>query len=250
MTNRGGQVIVGATSEIARALARELAKDGSRLVIAARDTEDLQLLAADLRVRTRATVTPMALDVTAFDTHDDFLNRCIAELGSVEGLVLCQGFMAEQQAAAADWSLTKQMMDVNYASSVSLGNRFAAHMARNGRGYICGISSVAGDRGRQSNYLYGSSKAAFSTYLAGLRNLQYRNGVSIITIKPGVVDTAMTWGKSNAKSPLTATPEHVARDISWAIRKQKSAIYTPWYWAPIMLVVRLIPEAVFKRLSL
>jgi decaprenylphospho-beta-D-erythro-pentofuranosid-2-ulose 2-reductase len=133
---------------------------------------------------------------------------------------------------------------------VSLGNRFAAHMVPLGRGYLCGVSSVAGDRGRQSNYLYGSTKAGFSTYLDGLRNRLYRSGVAVITVKPGFVDTSMTWGLLNPKSPLVAAPERVARDIARAIRKRKNTVYTPWFWALVMLVIRLVPEPIFKRMSL
>ena len=176
--------------------------------------------------------------------------RALPRSGTVEGVVLCQGSMAEQQAAADDWSLAREMIDVNYVSAVSLGNRFAAHMVTLGRGYICGVSSVAGDRGRQSNFLYGSTKAAFSAYLAGLRNRLYRKGVAVITVKPGFVDTSMTWGLLNPRSPLVATPERVARDVSKAIRKRKNTVYTPWFWMLIMLVIRLIPEPIFKRLSL
>ena len=113
-----------------------------------------------------------------------------------------------------------------------------------------GVSSVAGDRGRQSNYLYGSTKAGFSTYLDGMRNRLYRSGVTVITVKPGFVDTSMTWGLLNPKSPLVATPERVARDIARAIRRRKNTVYTPWFWALVMLAIRLVPEPIFKRLSL
>jgi decaprenylphospho-beta-D-erythro-pentofuranosid-2-ulose 2-reductase len=250
MSTVGGQVVIGATSEIARAVVRELAKDGGRLVIASRDEDELKLLAADVELRTGARVTPLRLDVTEFDRHEEFVNACIATLGSVEGVVLCQGAMTDQNEAAADWTLARQMIEVNYTSAVSLGNRFAAHMVPLGRGYLCGVSSVAGDRGRQSNYLYGSTKAGFSTYLDGLRNRLYRSGVAVITVKPGFVDTSMTWGLLNPKSPLVAAPERVARDIARAIRKRKNTVYTPWFWALVMLVIRLVPEPIFKRLSL
>jgi decaprenylphospho-beta-D-erythro-pentofuranosid-2-ulose 2-reductase len=250
MSTVGGQVVIGATSEIARAVVRELAKDGGSLVIASRDEDELKLLAADVELRTGARVTPLRLDVTEFDRHEEFVNACIATLGSIEGVVLCQGAMTDQNEAAADWTLARQMIDVNYTSAVSLGNRFAAHMAPLGRGYLCGVSSVAGDRGRQSNYLYGSTKAGFSTYLDGLRNRLYRSGVAVITVKPGFVDTSLTWGLLNPKSPLVATPQRVARDIARAIRKRKNTVYTPWFWALVMLVIRFVPEPIFKRLSL
>ncbi len=250
MSGVGGQVIVGATSEIARAIVRELAKDGGRLVVAARDEEELQLLAQDVELRTAAKVTPIRLDVTDFDRHEEFVNACIAALGSVEGVVLCQGSMVDQEQAATNWSLAREMIEVNYAAGVSLGNLFSAKLAAQGRGYVCGVSSVAGDRGRQSNFLYGSTKAGFSTYLDGLRNRLFRSGVAVITVKPGFVDTSMTWGLLNPRSPLMATPERVARDIGRAIRRRKNTVYTPWFWALVMLVIRLVPEPIFKRLSL
>ena len=250
MSSVGGQVIVGATSEIARAIVRELAQSGGRLVVAARDEEELHLLAQDVELRTAAKVTPIRLDVTDFGLHEEFVNACIAALGSVEGVVLCQGYMADQEQAAADWTLAREMIDVNFSAGVSLGNLFAAHMTPLGRGYICGVSSVAGDRGRQSNFLYGSTKAAFSTYLDGLRNRLFPSGVAVITVKPGFVDTSMTWGLLNPRSPLVATPERVARDIGRAIRRRKNTVYTPWFWALVMLVIRLVPEPIFKRLSL
>jgi decaprenylphospho-beta-D-erythro-pentofuranosid-2-ulose 2-reductase len=250
MSTPGGQIIVGATSEITRAVALELARSGGRFVVAGRDVEELAVVAEDLRLRTGATVTAIPLDVTAYETHGSFFQACLAALETIEGIIIGQGYMADQQSAASDWTTARQMIEVNYASAVSLLNLFADHLANEGRGYICGISSVAGDRGRQSNYLYGSTKAAFSAYLAGLRNRLYRNGVAVITVKPGFVDTSMTWGLFNSHSPLVASPECVAKDIARAIRRRKNTVYTPWFWSFVMPVIRMIPESIFKRLSL
>jgi len=146
--------------------------------------------------------------------------------------------------------LEPQTVAGHYASAVSLANRFASLLVARGSGYICGVSSVAGERGRQSNYFYGSTKAAFSAYLAGLRNRLFRHGVAVVTIKPGFVDTSMTWGLLNVNSPLVAQPDRVARTIAKAIQKRRNVVYVPWFWAGIMCVIRLIPEALFKRLSL
>jgi short-subunit dehydrogenase len=112
------------------------------------------------------------------------------------------------------------------------------------------ISSVAGDRGRGSNYVYGSAKAGLSAYLSGLRNRLFAHGVAVITIKPGFVDTSMTAGRLDPKSPLVATPERVAADIDRAIRRRRNVVYTPWFWWPIMIIIRSIPESIFKRLRL
>lgn len=248
--NHGGHVVVGATSEIARAIVRRLAERGQGLVVAARDEQELQRLASDTELRGGARVIPIPLDVTEFDKHQEFLNACRAALGDVEGIIICQGFMADQDEAAADWSLMRKMIEVNFSSAVSLANVFAAHMAAKRRGYICGISSVAGDRGRQSNFLYGSTKAGFSTYLDGLRCSLFRRGVAVITVKPGFVDTSMTWGMLNPKSPLLASPDRIAYDVCRAIRRRKGTLYTPWFWWPIMAVIRHLPESLFKRLPI
>jgi short-subunit dehydrogenase len=250
MSTPGGQVVVGATSEIVRAVALELARAGGRFVLAGRDAEELAVVADDLRLRTKATVTAIPLDVTAYETHAGFMQACVAALGAIEGIVVGQGYMADQQQAATEWPIARQMIDVNYMSAVSLLNLFGDHLAAQGHGYICGISSVAGDRGRQSNYLYGSTKAAFTAHLSGLRNRLYRCGVAVITVKPGFVDTSMTWGLLDPRSPLVATPERVAKDIAKAIGRRKDTIYTPWFWSFIMPAIRLLPEPIFKRLSL
>jgi short-subunit dehydrogenase len=250
MSSVGGQVIIGATSEIARAVALELARSGGNFVLAARDADELAVVAEDLRLRTSATITTLPLDVTNYEAHAPFLQACVAALGSIEGVVLGQGCMADQASAEADWSLARQMIDVNFTSAISLTNLFAQYLAAQGHGFICGISSVAGERGRQSNFIYGSTKSALSTYLAGLRNRLFRKGVQVIIVKPGFVDTTMTWGLVNPRSPLMASPDRVARDIGWAIQRRKDTVYTPWFWSFIMLVIRLIPEPIFKRLSL
>jgi len=124
----------------------------------------------------------------------------------------------------------------------------ADHLARVGRGFICAVSSVAGDRGRQSNYLYGSTKAALSTYLQGLRNRLARSGVRVVTVKPGFVDTAMTFGRPGMF--LVASPQRVGRDVFRAVRRGRCEVYTPWFWRGIMAAIKAIPEPVFKRMKL
>jgi decaprenylphospho-beta-D-erythro-pentofuranosid-2-ulose 2-reductase len=259
MSEGGGHVIVGATSEIGRAVAVELARTFAKVVVAARDADELRVVAEDIRQRTGAAVTPVHWEATSFHEHDEFLRQCVEAFGSVDGIVVCHGFMADQQDAARDWSLSRQMIDVNFSAAVSVLNRFTdyfegTHPALSQREkvprYICGISSVAGDRGRQSNFIYGATKAAFTAYLAGLRNRLHRSGVAVITVKPGFVDTSMTWGRVNPDSPLVAQPERIGRDVARAIRKRKNVIYTPWFWACIMRIIRMIPEPLFKRLRL
>jgi short-subunit dehydrogenase len=158
--------------------------------------------------------------------------------------------MVEQILSEVDPEQAARTIDVNFKSYVSLLNAAAMHLRERGGGFLCALSSVAGDRGRQSNYTYGAAKAGLSAYLQGLRNRLAPHGVTVITVKPGFVDTAMTWGLLKAGSALVASPQRVARDIVNAIATRRDVLYTPWFWRWIMLVIRLIPERVFKRLRL
>ena len=145
---------------------------------------------------------------------------------------------------------SQRTIDVNFTAVVSLLLLAADYLAKRESGFIAAISSVAGDRGRQSNYTYGASKAALSTYLAGLRNRLFHDGVHVLTIKPGFVDTAMTQGLINPRSPLVASPEQVARDIDKAIQRRRNVLYTRWFWGPIMWIIKSLPECLFKRLRM
>jgi short-subunit dehydrogenase len=158
--------------------------------------------------------------------------------------------MFDQAEAQADVQRIRRTYDVNLTSAASVLEPIAAHMAERGTGWIAAVSSVAGDRGRQSNYLYGSAKAGLTAYLQGLRNRVHHHGVDVLTIKPGFVDTPMTHGLLDPDSPLVASPDRVAKDIDRAIRRRRSKVYTPWFWRGIMAIIRNIPEAIFKRLKL
>jgi short-subunit dehydrogenase len=246
-----GALILGASSGIGKAVARRLAIRGTPLILAGRDAEDLERTAADLRVRYGVEAQPLPFDATDYDGHPAFFESCLSRLdGSLAGVVLCHGDMADQAEAQRDFALARRMIDVNFTSAVSVLERAAEYLQRRGGGYICGVSSVAGDRGRQSNYLYGSTKAALSAYLQGLRNRLARSGVAVVIVKPGFVDTAMTWGLLKPGSPLVADPDRVAADICRAIDRRRDQIYTPWFWRWIMLIIRGIPEPIFKRMKL
>src|SRR5262245_32088329 len=156
--------------------------------------------------------------------------------------------MAPQGEAQTSFELARRMIDVNYTSAVSLLNLAANYLEAQKAGFICAISSVAGDRGRQSNYIYGSTKAALNTYLEGMRVRLAKVGVPVTTVKPGFVDTRMTRGLPGMF--LVAQPERVARDICRAIKKRRSVVYTPWFWWGIMSIICSIPTFVFKRLKL
>ena len=237
--------MVGASAGIGRALAAELALRGCDVVLAARDAGELQRVATDLALRHGVHAEAIAFDVGDTAAHAAFLDAC----GALDLIALCHGHMADQASAERDFNEVRRMIELNYAACVSLLELAAAHFAARGSGSLCAVSSVAGDRGRQSNYLYGSTKAALSAYLQGLRNRLAPAGVHVLTVKPGFVDTGMTWGLLKPGSPLVASPERVARDIANALERGADVIYTPFYWRFILLILRAIPERVFKRLK-
>lgn len=242
-------VILGATSGIARAVAVEYARRDRDLLLAARDFEECEAVARDLAVRYGVRAEAMVWDAADFDGHADFFAKCLERAGEgLEGVVLCSGFMDEQAKAQADWPTAKRTMDVNLTGPVTTLERFAAHFEARRSGFIAALSSVAGDRGRQSNYIYGASKAGLTAYLQGLRNRLCHAGVPVTTIKPGFVDTSMTWGKPGLF--LVASPESAARAIVRAIEKRKDVAYVPWFWRYIILIIRAVPEFQFKRMRM
>jgi short-subunit dehydrogenase len=243
-------VIVGATSGIARALAGVLARRQCCLLLAGRDLQELEALAVDLRVRYGASVATERFEALDFGEHADFWQRCEKHFeGSVTGVIVCHGYLPSQAEAERNFGEVERTFGINFLSVVSVLDLAANTLGARRQGFLAAISSVAGDRGRMSNYVYGASKAALSTYLDGLRNRLHASGVHVLSIKPGFVDTAMTRGKLKP-SRLVATPELVARDIDRALCRRQDVLYTPWFWRPIMAVIRALPERIFKRLSL
>lgn len=245
----GAVVVIGATSAIMRALAAEFARRGHDLIVAARDIEELNAIASDLEVRHKVRVVAKRFDAEAFDSHAAFVDECIRDMSALDGVVLGFGFMDEQSVAQSRFDVARRTIDVNLTATISVSEKFAAHLESQRRGFIAGVSSVAGDRGRQSNYIYGASKAGMSAYLQGLRNRLHGANVRVITIKPGFVDTKMTWGLP-LPGPLVATPERAARDIHAAVTSNKDVAYVPWFWRYIMLIIRAIPEGQFKKMKL
>ena len=242
-------LILGATSAIASATAREFAAHKFDLVLGGRDLEELGALASDLNLRygVRAGVLPFdALDPQA---HSVSLKSFLAGADvTLEGAVVCIGYLGDQAKGQSDWDEARLILETNFAGCVSALNILANHFEPRQAGFICGVSSVAGDRGRQSNYLYGAAKAGLSAYLEGLRNRLYHAHVKVVTVKPGFVDTHMTYGRPGLF--LLASPEKVAKGIFKASHNRKAVVYLPWFWRPIMLIVRSIPEAIFKRLRM
>lgn len=246
---KGERVLVlSAGSGIGRALVRELAAEGTRLVLAGRHREDLERIAADCRIRYGVEASVDVFDALATQDHAALLERFDRiDEASPCGVLFCTGEMVDEASARGDIDLARHMIDVNYTAAVSVLECAARQLERRGRGWICAIGSVAGDRGRPGNYLYGSSKSALATYLQGLRSRLARRGVPVVTIKPGFIDTAMTYGRKSL--PLVASPERVARDALRGIRRDRAVVYTPWFWRWIMWAIRLVPDRIYKRLD-
>lgn len=231
---------------MAKATAREYAKQGYGLYLAARNISALETFAKDVSVRTQQTVITIELDILDCDNHQQFYD-------SLEekpiGVITAVGYLGDQQKAQTDSNEARRIMDTNYTGVVSLLNIIANDFEQRKSGFIVGISSVAGDRGRKSNYIYGSAKAALTTYLSGLRNRLHDAQVQVLTVKPGFVATKMTEGMDLPRN-LTALPETVAKDIYIAQQKGKSVIYTKWIWKYIMLIIKMIPEWKFKGMNI
>ena len=241
-------MIVGATSAIAQATARLLAGDGDALFLVARNSEQLQSVADDIRVRYRTPVDTFVLDLTDHAANETLVEQAKTALGGLDTVLVAHGTLPDQRACESSSEMTRREIDVNAVSVISLLTSVANYFERQERGTIAVISSVAGDRGRQSNYVYGSAKAAVSTFLGGLRNRLHGAGVHVLTIKPGFVDTPMT--REFRKSALWSSPEKIAGGIHRAIVKRRDSVYLPGFWRMVMRVIREIPEPLFKRLKL
>lgn len=240
-------LILGATSAIARATAAAFAARGDNLYLASRDLDELQRIAADIKLRYGVEVNYDYFDATALATHADFMRSVIAQVPELWGVVLAFGYLGDQL-AARNFKVGEQVIASNFTGAASILSLCADHFESVQRGFLIGITSVAGDRGRQSNYVYGAAKGALGLYLQGLRNRLFASGVRVITIKPGFVDTAMTYGLPGLF--LVASPQYVGTRIVGSLNKSADVVYLPWFWRYIMLIIKLIPEAVFKRLKL
>lgn len=241
-------LIIGATSAIAQALARQLAPKAASLTLWGRSREKLEIVATDLRVRHETKVFVDAFDFTNFSQHAGALDRAIAAAGEMDVAIICHGSLGDQVAGEADFRVAERELLINCHSALSFLTLLANRFESQGCGTLVVISSVAGDRGRQSNYIYGTAKAALNTFTQGLRNRLYSRGVNVLTVKPGFVDTPMTAHLK--KGFLFASPERIARDIVHAIEKGKHVLYTPWFWRWIMLPIKMMPESIFRRLKL
>jgi decaprenylphospho-beta-D-erythro-pentofuranosid-2-ulose 2-reductase len=246
---RRNVLIVGATSAIAEAVARRLAARGDSILIAGRDAGHLHAIADDLRVRGAPGVQIATLDVARIDGHPRFVDEAWQTLGPFAVVLIAHGTLPDQKVCEASVAQTVAEMTVNFLGTVSLLTLIANRMLAQGSGTIAVLTSVAGDRGRQSNYVYGAAKGGVTRFLQGLRHRLHAVGVNVIDIKPGFVDTPMTAAIPKG-GLLWATPAQVAKDIERALDRGSAEIYTPWFWRWIMLVVRALPNAVFHKTKL
>jgi short-subunit dehydrogenase len=239
-------IILGATSGMARPFLRKLAEQGNALFLAGRNQEELETLAADCRLRGAPEAQVMRFDARDHSNYADLIVTFTAQ-GDVLNAAVFSGSMPDQEVIDANPALIEGVMADSYTGPATFLQMLVPHMEARSAGTILGVGSVAGDRGRLGNYVYGAAKAAFATYLSGLRNRAGRKGVHVITVKPGPVDTAMTQGM---EMPFMTTPEAVADDLMKAIEKRRNVVYTARIWQVVMTVIRLIPEPIFKKMSI
>lgn len=241
-------LVCGATSAIAQAWMRLLAPKGASFFLVARNELHLESVANDLIARGAKAVYAESANLDDTANHPALLERAATLLGGLDCAFIAHGFLGDQSACERDFSLAAASLQTNFISAASLVGWFANYFVAQYRGTIAVISSVAGDRGRKSNYVYGSAKAGLNAFLDGVRNRVDRDGVHVLTIRPGFVATPMT--AHLPKGPLFATPDKIAHDIQGAIAGRRDVLYTPWYWRWIMAIVRSIPEWKFKRMNL
>jgi decaprenylphospho-beta-D-erythro-pentofuranosid-2-ulose 2-reductase len=241
-------LVLGATSGIAEATCRIWAQQGASLFLVGRNQQKLEAVAADLKTRGASYVDFAVADLDDTYSHPALLSHAVNSLTGMDIAYMAHGLLGDQTAAEQSFDVAAHIIHTNFMSAVSLLTWLANYCTQRHSGTLAVLSSVAGDRGRKSNYVYGASKAGLSAFLAGLRNRVDREGVKVITIKPGPVKTAMTAGMKGSEK--FADVDAVAATIVKAIDKGSDTLYVPFQWQPIMFVIRHIPEFIFKKLNL
>ena len=217
------------------------------MYLAARNADEARRVAEDVSARAGVTALPGTFDASDFASHDEFVRRAATELGGLDGVVLCFGTLGDEDSAQTDPGEALATIHQNFTGAVSLITLAARHLEQQRSGFIIIIGSVAGERGRKKNYVYGAAKGALALFAQGLRGRLAASGVHVMTVKLGTVDTRMTWGREGAL--LTIAPPKAADLIYAAYRKRAEVVYVPWFWRLIMGAVRMIPESRFKRMS-
>jgi hypothetical protein len=241
-------LIIGATSAIAQEVAKQYATQGHQLFLVGRSENKLEIIESDLKARGATTVYRHALDLRHINEHDALLNEAKNKMGSLDVVLIAHGSLPNQLECQASYEKSFDELQTNCLSVISLLTRLANILEQQQRGTLAVITSVAGDRGRQSNYLYGTAKGALNIFLQGLRNRFGKTDIKVITIKPGFVDTPMT--RDFDKGALWAQPKAIAEGIINAIEKGRHEVYLPFFWRYIMMIIKSIPEGVFKKMSL
>jgi len=240
-------LILCATSDLGIAIAEEYLKEGYGLHLAARSKENLKIQHEKLKkTYPNSDIQTSFFEGELFEEHQQFYTKLNPK---PEGVVTVMGYLGEQKVAELSFKESEKIIHANYLNNVSILNIIANDFEKRKYGFIVGVSSVSGERGRKSNYIYGSAKAGFCTYLSGLRNRLYKSNVHVLTINPGFIYTKMTR-HLNLPKILTVTPQKVAKDIIRGQKRNKNILYTPLRWKYILLIIKLIPEFIFKRLSL
>lgn len=241
-------LVLSATSAIAIAVTRKLAESNPGMYLVARNADRLEVVREDLMTRGAAFVETRVVDLEHIWEHEGIVKDAAESLGGIDMALIAHGVLGDQKRAERDFAAAEAIIRANFLSAASLITVLANYFEARESGVLAVISSIAGDRGRQSNYVYGASKGALSIFLAGVRNRLYRHGVQVLTIKPGFVSTPMTAHLK--QGPLFASPEKVAAGILGAIRTRRDIAYIPSFWRPVMFVIRSIPERIFKRMNL
>lgn len=242
-------VVLGATSAIAKALCRLHGDAGDHLILCARDEIKLATVNQDLASRYSVKVDSVVVDFADDASCGGLMDEVAGHSKAVDVWYVFYGVLPDQAACESSVEATRQAVQINFTSVIEILTSVAIIVENEGKGSIVAVSSVAGDRGRGSNYVYGTAKGGVTLFLQGLRNRLHKSGGHVLTVKPGFVSTPMT-AHLDRSGPLWATPEKVAMDIYRAVRKRKDVLYTPWFWGGIMMIIRGIPEVVFKRLGL
>lgn len=238
-------LVIGGKSDIGFSIAKKFYQNNYNIYLTKKHDSSFNKKIFDLKDYEKR-IRFLDFNLLDFENHQKFYNS----LNPKPKIVVCAaGFFHDNTNLIENFTEIKKTIDTNYTAYVSLLNIISDDFKKRNSGSIIGISSVAGDRGRSSNYIYGSSKSAFSSYLSGLRNSMYKYNVNVITVKPGFVKSKMTKNL-NFYNILTSTPEIVAKDVFKAWKKKKCVVYTPWYWKYISIIIRLIPEKIFQKLNL